>query len=339
VDDVGPLEWAAVVQRFQDATIYQTWTYEAVRWGERRTSRLLLRDDGRTVAAAQLRILKPPLLPCGIAYLYRGPLWRLRGRARDPEILRRTLRALRQEYVERRGLLLRIVPNEPEDDTCDLAALLESEGFQRTPAKPYRTFCLDLSPSLEELRKGLRHQWRTNLNKACARPFEFVEGVDDALYEEFLGLYREMHARKRFQRFVDVDEFRRIQQQLPDALKMRIALCRLDGEALAALVFSTLGETALNIFLATSGKALEVQAAFRLLWEQLRWLKERKVRQIDLGGIDPDANPGGYRFKQGLGGRDISHIGTFEACDNPVSRIGVRAAESLRNQYRASRRG
>jgi lipid II:glycine glycyltransferase (peptidoglycan interpeptide bridge formation enzyme) len=337
VDEAEPAAWDALVERFDDATVYQTWGYEAVRWGERRMSHLVLERDGRAVAAAQVRVLRVPGCNCGIAYVYRGPLWRPRGAIADTGMFSEVLHALYREYAVARGLLLRVMPNEPEERTEELAASLKYQGYTRASATPYRTFVLDLSPELEALRKGLRHQWRTNLNKAVARSFRVDEGVTDKLYGEFVELYNEMHARKGFRRYVDVEEFRRIQQGLPDSLKMRVMVCRLEGEAVAGVVFSTLGSTALNVFLATSARALEVQGAYRLLWEEIRWLRERGVRLLDLGGVDPVANPGGYRFKQGLSGREVRHLGVYEACENGTSWLCVRAAEKLRDAYRALR--
>jgi lipid II:glycine glycyltransferase (peptidoglycan interpeptide bridge formation enzyme) len=56
----------------------------------------------------------------------------------------------------------------------------------------------------------------------------------------------------------------------------------------------------------------------------------------DLGGIDPDGNPGVYHFKSGLGGRDITCAGPFQAPPGPLKAAMVHALESL---YRRMRRG
>ena len=52
------------------------------------------------------------------------------------------------------------------------------------------------------------------------------------------------------------------------------------------------------------------------------------------------ANPGGYTFKSGLAGKngkDICYIGQFEACENPLSAVAVRTAESGRNVVRSGK--
>jgi lipid II:glycine glycyltransferase (peptidoglycan interpeptide bridge formation enzyme) len=338
IDRVSEAEWTSLVQKFDDATIYQMWPYVDVRWHSHRASRLVVRDGARVVAASQVCVMQAPAVKAGIAYLSKGPMWRLRGETPDPEVLRATLRALRAEYVEKRRLLLRIVPNEIDDEANPARAILEQEGFERIPwAKAYRTFLLDVSPTMDELYKGLRHDWRTHLNRAHERPFEAVCGTSDDLYAQFTDLYRQMHARKGFLRFVDVDQFWELQRRLPQELKMRIIVVSLEGVPMTASVVAPLGNTALGIFLATGTDALKIQGANQLVWEQIIAMKRMGLRYVDLGGIDPEENPGGYRFKRGLSGKDTSHIGEYQACENPVSRLLVNSAQYARHSYRRIR--
>ena len=52
----------------------------------------------------------------------------------------------------------------------------------------------------------------------------------EKLYEIFESAYREMHKRKGFTQYVNIDEFRLMQQDLDDALKMKILVCQSKGE-------------------------------------------------------------------------------------------------------------
>ena len=89
IDRVVESEWTGLVGRFQDANIYQTWSYGAIRWGEKHLSHLVLSRDDEVVAIAQLRIIRFPFLRSGVAYLRWGPLCHLRSREFEPEILHR----------------------------------------------------------------------------------------------------------------------------------------------------------------------------------------------------------------------------------------------------------
>ena len=69
--------WNEIISRFKDANIYQTWPYDIVRFGKKRVTHMVLKKKEIVVAAAQLRIIKLPLIKSGIAYLLWGPMWRL----------------------------------------------------------------------------------------------------------------------------------------------------------------------------------------------------------------------------------------------------------------------
>src|SRR5690242_12551204 len=86
VDCCTPAEWSQMLELFADANLYQTWSYGKVRWGETNLSHLVLKRGEDVVAMAQLRIVRPPWLRAGIAYVRWGPLFERRGRPLDPEI-------------------------------------------------------------------------------------------------------------------------------------------------------------------------------------------------------------------------------------------------------------
>jgi len=106
-DSVDKHEWYNVIDQFSDLNIYQTWSYDAVRCGEGNISHFVLRLVNKIVAAAQVRIVRIPVLGLGAAYIRWGPLWQLRNQNPDPDVFRMAIRALRNEYVCRRGLSLR----------------------------------------------------------------------------------------------------------------------------------------------------------------------------------------------------------------------------------------
>lgn len=330
--DIAPGEWDEITAAFQDANLYQTREYEEFQWRRARTEHLAVFDGGEPAAAAQVRVLEVPMVKAGIAYVYRGPIWRPRhGKTRSAAGLCAGIRALHGEYVVRRRLLLRMLPDLSADEAHLVSPVLDELGFSRTLAAPYRTFVLDLEPPTEVLRKNLAHPWRTNLNKAERRErLEVVTGTGDDLYLDFMHLYEEMAARKKFEQRVDAGKFRALQQNLPESKKMTVIVCRFEGEPVAAGVCATIGGTALQIYLATSPKALEVQGAYKLLWRQIQLLKESGATHYDLGGVDRAANPGGYQFKSGLSGKEVEFAGVYEACANPLSRAVVHGAESVR---------
>jgi lipid II:glycine glycyltransferase (peptidoglycan interpeptide bridge formation enzyme) len=320
VDQTGKAEWSALLQQFADASIYQTWSYGAVRWGEKNLSHVVLRRGAEVVAMAQAAVRKVIGFPVGIAYVPWGPIWRLKSTAATTGVFLEVIKALRVEYADNRGLLLRVSPNEIADGYDKVATELTETGFKLT-SLPYRTLLLNITAPLETLRKGLDQKWRNQLNRAERNGLEVIQGVGDDIYSEFAGLYRMLRARKKFETFVDIEEFRRIQQGLEADLKMRVMICYADGAPAAALVGSAIGEKGIYLFGATNDTGMKSKGSYLLQWRMLEWLKEAGCRWYDLGGIDPEGNHGVYHFKSGLSGRDVRHVGQYDLYGNLSSRL------------------
>lgn len=322
------IEWDETLAGFSDASIYQTWAYGAARWGNRSLSHLVVRKDGRAIGMAQVRVAKLPLLPAGVAYIGWGPAWQPKESEPDIENFRSVLDALKQEYVLRRKLHLHLVPNIVAEQEHPSMGILTDFGFATSPSHN-RTILLDLSPPLEQLRSGLRRRWRQTLDKAERNGLEWAEGDSLDLYDEALRVYEEMHDRKQFAEFVNKQQFAAMQAALPAPLKMRILVGRAGGEPIAAIAWSVIGDTGLPLLAATGRKALGNDAAYVMWWRMLAWLQENGYRWLDLGGINPERNPGGYTFKSGLakkGGREVTLLGSFDLCTNLVSRACYRFA-------------
>ena len=55
---------------------------------------------------------------------------------------------------------------------------------------------------------------------------------------------------------------------------------------------------------------------------------------MDLGGINPVENPGVYRFKSRMKGREISYIGTYDAFANAWKKQLWRLVETLYRKFK-----
>ena len=339
VDAVDEEKWYRLLCQFHDANMYQTWAYGLVRSGQRNISHLVVREHGRVVAIAQSRIAKAPLIGAGIAYVMWGPLWRPQDPRTEAEVFRQAIRALRNEYVCRRRLLLRVYPILFDDDSPWFSSILREEGFTRAGVeKSERTIIMDLSPSLDELRQGLRPHWQRELKVAQKQKLEVIEGSNDDLFRMFIETYREMVARKNFREPNDIDEFRSIQRHLPQEFKMKIMLCRSGEGICAGLISSAIGGTAIYLFGATSTAGMKSRGSYLLQWKLIEWLKHGIVPRYDLNGINPETNPGTYKFKSDLGGdkgRDVRFLGRFESCDSVVSLACISVGERAKSMCRA----
>jgi lipid II:glycine glycyltransferase (peptidoglycan interpeptide bridge formation enzyme) len=64
---------------------------------------------------------------------------------------------------------------------------------------------------------------------------------------------------------------------------------------------------------ATNEDGLRLNASYFLQWSVIQYAKSQGCNRYDLGGIDPVGNPDVYRFKQRMGGEDVSSAGPYEA--------------------------
>ena len=76
-------------------------------------------------------------------------------------------------------------------------------------------------------------------------------------------------------------------------------------------------------------EGLRCKAAYLLQWRTILLAKERDLSWYDLGGIDPQGNPGVYHFKAGLGGVERRSPGPFERRPRSVGAILTLGSESL----------
>jgi len=330
VDSASSTEWSAMLALFQDANLYQTRSYGAVRWGPERLSHLVIKKGGEVASIAQLRIVRPMTLKCGMAYLRWGPLWDRPGIPSDPDLVLYMAEALEREYVRKRGLILRVLPNAFVGS--ERAAEFQS-AFTRFTSPPathgniYRTLVMELTPPLEELRSRLDKKWRNALSRSEKNGLEIVEGDGLEEYRVFCQMYREMLKRKAFESTVSIEEFGRIQEDLPKNLRMQTLICLQAGVPVAGIVSSAMGNSAIYLLGATSDTGLTAKGAYLLQWTWIRRLKEKGIRWYDLGGIDPLRNPGVYHFKSGLSGVDSTHMSPLVASSGRVSSAIITSSE------------
>jgi lipid II:glycine glycyltransferase (peptidoglycan interpeptide bridge formation enzyme) len=94
---------------------------------------------------------------------------------------------------------------------------------------------------------------------------------------------------------------------------MRVILAYSNGEPVCAHASSYLGEMGEGILTGSTQKGLELNASYLVWWRTLLAAHQSGMKFYNLGGIDPEENPSVHQFKMRMGGKEIYHIGTFDA--------------------------
>jgi hypothetical protein len=81
---------------------------------------------------------------------------------------------------------------------------------------------------------------------------------------------------------------------------------------------------------------LHSKGAYLLQWTALQGLKENGIRWYDLGGIDPEGNPGVYAFKKGMSGSDMLQMNPLVSSNSSVSSVMAKAGMAMQRALRGS---
>ena len=231
VDKTSKERWNSQLQLFQDAYLAQTWDWGEITCGAKSVSRLTLEYKGNTVGMVQTRIRRLPFTTLGMGTVYGGPIWIRNYDQPNIDNLKYLLTAMYEEYVVRRGLVLRITPNIFSIQGEDITTTFEEAGFRLCSTnKVYRTLRLDLSLSVEDLYKNLSRNWKRHLNRANASGVTVKTKNDLEYFKIFRKLYEEMLTRKQFDTPINISSYERLQDLLHDSLKLKIMIAYLNDK-------------------------------------------------------------------------------------------------------------
>ena len=333
VEVVASDDWDTLLKQFADANYRQLAAYSvaAAARVKARSENVAIRQDGKLLGLCNVRIRKLPLLPFGIAYVHGAPLILNSDDSIDrARALSRCLSALRKEYVDAQGHVLRVIGVARADMATDLAnRSFQEAGFVPALAKGrYRTILVDVMRELPEIRRRLDQKWRNVLNKAERQGLAVVRGTETAFFREFGELYSGLVTRKNLDVDLGPEFFLGLQDELSEPDRFVVHLAKQSDKVVAGHIGAFHGDTAVYLLGAANEAGLKTNASYLLQWRVIEYAKERGCSWYDLGGIDPEANPDVYRFKARLGGADVCAPGPYES-SNLVRRTLVRTMETM----------
>ncbi len=310
-------KWQSLASGFSGMNIYQTWHYGALhsRGPFRSVSRAAVFVNSCIQVMAQLRIKTIPLCNIGVAEIEWGPLWHSENPTQSEPALCAFLEGLRIEYCDKRKLEVRLKPRSTmaADGDARLIQILEDQGFHRNiNVRQYLTCILDLSCSLDVLRKNLHQKWRNQLNKAERSELTAEFGNSCEYFDRFYAIYRNMWAEKRFPTGVRVPIIQQLQKCLLPSERFLITLVRDGQEDVGATVCASIGNTVLYFLGATSPfLRRNCKPGYLLQWLNIQKAKEMGRRWYDAGGFNDD-NPDIARFKRRMNGTVVQYPGQFD---------------------------
>jgi hypothetical protein len=169
---------------------------------------------------------------------------------------------------------------------------------------------LDLSAGENILYSSLSRNWRKNLRDSFKNNLIIKQWIDPNI-DEIQKVYSELETRKNLPQQFSFEKL----ENLFKFSGSNLIFYRCEDQAGELLCFRgclIIGNRACDYLAATTERGLELRASYATYWQLLKHCQSRGVRYFDLGGIDPWANPGVYKFKRETGAREIEYLGEWD---------------------------
>jgi hypothetical protein len=231
-----------------------------------------------------------------------GPVWLQPLSGSDKA---RVYKALKRTMPLKHLRLVAVTPQEAEGPALGLSRW-------RRVMTGHSTVLLDLTPELDVLRAQLDGRWRYSLARAEESALTIHRvGTNAGQYRWLLDAEMQQREQRGLHglplHFFDLYVPSR-QQPAKTVLTVRADLGR---DRVAGMMFLIHGEAATYQVGWSGDVGREHHAHNLILWHALQELRERGVRQLDLGGVNTTRSAGIARFKMGTGGQVLTCAGTF----------------------------
>jgi len=306
-------QWKKLIRQCNRVNLLQTWEYgEAKRVVEGwEPVRYIIFDDKEPVGLVQILSKSLPLFG-GVARINRGPLFLYNVVADGvfSEIIKNSLQAICHEIVKNKKNYLVIAPEIEESEAN--VHILERLGFGTAGGIPWSSSVLDLSLCEEALFKNLHGKWRNLLRKSEKMDLELEQTYTD---EAMTFLMEKYSALQREKGFTGVPEniLMELKSQTKSDNRVQIFFARKDKIRIAGILVVTYGDSCTYLVGWNTPEGRQLQANYFLLWRAVVSFKESGCQWFDLGGLNKDRTPTIAHFKSGLGGRNYTLVGEWQA--------------------------
>ena len=273
--------------------LQQDWAYGSTRVAMGSSVlRAVVHADGAPVAMAQF-IVRRFGRWAGFALCSRGPIWLQNLRGADKA---HAYKAIGQTIPLQGLRFFMITPDEPLSPELGLPHM-------RRIMSGYATVILDISKPMDELRANLDKRWRHRLGGAEKSELSIHRmGTNPGQYRWLLDAEMQQRVDRGLQGYPDIWFERYAESRKQPSKNILSVRADVGRDRVAAMMFLLHGEAATYQVGWTSDAGRDLHAHNLILWKGIEELKERGIRQLDLGGVNTGRSAGIARFKMATGG-------------------------------------
>lgn len=195
-------------------------------------------------------------------------------------------------------------------------------------------FVLNITKNEEELLKNMHPKTRYNIRVAQKHGAEVMEDNSDSAFENYLKLTWETTKRQGF--YAHSKKYHRLMWSSLKGSMAHLFLAKYKGRVLTSWIVFVFKDTLYYPYGASSSEHREVMASNLMMWEVIKWGKEKGLKKFDMWGAlgpNPDKNDpwyGFHRFKEGYGGRLVEYVGSFDLVIKPLWYEVYKIADKIR---------
>jgi len=307
-------EWDQFASRFRDRNQFQDHAYaEFERTPSLAIYRSVLTDGPRPLAMGQGILKEAGFVRAAVLMMRGGPLYQSTGSEQaDLKNLRKYLQQLIDAMTSRyRFFYINMIQH------CEISVnagiLLRETGWTKPMLEraPYITYIVPISRDWDQNLMAFDAKWRNQLRQAEGLSPVFEYGNSAALIERYVRLHNVMCRIKSIGNFsLTVEGLTRMQQRLGENLQFLIGTYQ--GEDVCGCTVGMSGPKAYYYYAAANELGRSKYFSNALVAKLMQELGSRGIAELDLMGIDPRRNWGGYHFKKGTGGRPVEYLGEWE---------------------------
>lgn len=189
-------------------------------------------------------------------------------------------------------------------------AMLTWLGYREWDHRPWLSARLELEESVQNIRSNLDGKWRNMLKSSEKSGVSLDISTDEPVFEWMVERYLELTRAKAFQGIGEAI-LRAYYHSCISGQKPIIMRAIYEGQPVALVCIAVHGRCATYLIGWNSEFGRTLKANHFLIWNAILWLKNHGYECFDLGGMDPENQPGITRFKSGLNGREYRLVGEF----------------------------
>lgn len=311
--DTPAEDWDSKLFKFSDYNFQQTYAFGE--FGKTQVSavfRMLLVNGDQTLVMAQCMVRKY-LFGTYVLVIRGGPIYQAtKNETTNLKHLRLFLQHLIKICKDRYKIFYININMNSERSVLAEIALREAGMtklfFERAP---YLTYILPIYNNIDQNLKAFDVKWRNQLRRAESLQPTFEWGSGDALLESYVTLHNSMCRIKSIQSYsLTYSSLAEMRRGLGEGLQFLIGTH--NGQHVCGCAVVITVNHAYYYFAAANDLGRNGYFSNAMVWHLIQKLREMNVTSLDLSGIDPARNWGGYHFKKGIGGRPYAYIGEWD---------------------------